>query len=148
MSVNEIHDLEKTINDIWKYCTNEWLRLCIDDGLENKSRRKKMDLFWIEIQSVRFHDGNFAGINRFVDKSRVPNEMILIPGCLGYLSSYAAKNRIKDMDIAMTDFNKKAYVFLNSYLRKIGIPANSRDHFKSQVELKMKKFNIRPEEEK
>lgn len=38
MSVNHISDLEIIINDVWIYCTNDWLRLCINDRSKNKSR--------------------------------------------------------------------------------------------------------------
>lgn len=59
--------------------------------------------------------------------------MTLIKGCLGYLSSYAAKNRIKDINTAILKFKNNTYFFY-------------RDYFKRKVELKMKQYNIESEE--
>lgn len=148
MSVTDVPDMEKKINDIWKYCTEKWLRLAINDGTENKSRWQTSP-FWKEVQKVRFNDGSFAGVGRKAEKTRIPDDKIIFLGGLGYISSYAAKNNITDMDEAIAVFSKDSHFFLSQYLRRLAKkPANSWDHFRDTVRLKMKKFNIRQEDDK
>lgn len=133
MSVNTIADLLLYVNDVWRYCTNEWLRLGIDNGTENRSRWPTDEL-WKEIQRAIFGDGSFTGITRNVDKSRAPDDKTLFKGGIGYITSHAAKNGIENLDDAVSSFAKDAKRFLDRF-------EGSNDYFKTKLELKKKRFN-------
>lgn len=139
MSVNTVSDLLIFVNDVWRYCTHEWLRLGIDDGTENRSRWPTDEL-WKEIQRVIFGDGSFTGITRNVDKSRVPDDKTLFKGGIGYITSHAAKHGIKNLDDAVNSFARNAKSFLDG-VKKTSSVKGSDAYFKTKTELKRKRFN-------
>lgn len=53
MSVNTVDELIEYSNDIWRYCTQEWLRLALEDTNKNITRWKTHPL-WTAIEQVRF----------------------------------------------------------------------------------------------
>lgn len=140
MSVDTVADLLRYVNDIWFYCSHEWLRLGINDGTENRSRWQT-DNLWQEIQNVRFQDGSFTGITRNVDKARVPEDKVLFKGGIGYITSHAAKHGIKNLDYALMRFATDAKRFLDSSVKKSSSAKGSEAYFKKKVDLKRKRFN-------
>lgn len=144
MSTNSIPELAQTINDIWRYCTNEWLRLAIDDGTENRSRWPNDEL-WQRIEDVRFGDGSFTGITRTVETLRLPNDAQLYLNGIGILISYALKNGNKDIWNAVGRFMSDAIRFLDDYLKHSADYQDSSDYIKKKMDVKRKRFNIKPE---
>lgn len=140
MSVSTISDFKKSINDVWRYCTFEWLRLGIDDGTKNRTRWATDD-FWQKVQDVRFGDGSFTGITRYVDKSRLPFDKTLFKGGIGYITSHAAKNGIECLDDALISFAKNAKSFLDGSVGKSSSVKGSDVYFKIKVDMKKKRFN-------
>lgn len=139
MSVNTISDLQIYVNDVWRYCTHEWLRLGIDEGTENRSRWPTDEL-WQNIQKVIFGDGSFTGITRNVDKSRVPDDKTLIKGGIGYITSHAAKHGIKSLDDAVNSFARDVKSVLDGEYRTSSVKGSDA-YFKTKTELKRKRFN-------
>ena len=144
MSTSSMPDLALTINDIWRYCTNEWLRLAVDDGTENRSRWPNDEL-WQKIQDVRFGDGSFTGITRTVDKSRLPDDKQLFLNGIGILISYALKNGHKEIWKVTDSFISDAIKFLDDYLKHSLDYQDSKDYIKKKMDVKRKRFNIKPE---
>src|SRR4030065_1288019 len=45
MSIKRFADFVEASNDVWKYCTNDWLRLALDAG---STKRARFKLHWVE----------------------------------------------------------------------------------------------------
>lgn len=144
MSTSSMPDLALTINDIWRYCTNDWLRLAVDDGTKNRSRWPTDEL-WKGIQGVMFGDGSFTGITRSVDKSRLPDDKQLFLNGIGILISYALKNGHKEIWKVADRFLTDAIKFLDDYLKHSADYQDSSDYIKKKMDVKRKRFNIKPE---
>lgn len=76
ISIKTFADVLEKINDVWRYCTHDWLRLAIDDKTANRTRWKTNPL-WEGIQKVHFMEGVCIGIKREVDRSRTPSDKTL-----------------------------------------------------------------------
>jgi len=150
IGVLTISDLMTKINDVWKLCTNDWLRLAVDNGDKNRSRWVTAPV-WNEIQQVVFNDGGYKGIKREVDKSRSPNMKTLYINGLGYLLSYAALNGYDELSLrnAAISFVRDAATYLDACILKEGKGnnnfADSIDYVKKKIKLKQKMFN-KPED--
>lgn len=140
MSVSRISDFKKSDNDIWRYSTFEWLRLGINDGTKNRTRWATED-FWQKVQDLRFGDGSFIGITRYVDKSRLHADKTIIKGGMGYITSHAAKHGLKNIDDAIKSFSKDAKGLLDSSVREASSVKGSDAYFRTKTELKKKRFN-------
>ncbi|MCF6153931.1 MAG: hypothetical protein E3K36_01500 [Candidatus Brocadia sp.] len=40
VSIKTFLDLLSKVNDVWRYCTCDWLKLAIDDNTQNRTRKK------------------------------------------------------------------------------------------------------------
>ncbi|MBM2838739.1 MAG: hypothetical protein HW415_1364, partial [Deltaproteobacteria bacterium] len=144
MSTTSMPDFSQTVNDIWRYCTNDWLRLVIDNGTENRSRWPTDEL-WQGIQDIRFGDGSFTGITRSVDKSRLPDDKQIYLNGIGIIISYALKNGHKEIWKATDRFLSDAIRFLDDYTKRSPIYRDSKDYIKKKMDVKRARFNIKPE---
>ena len=81
MSVNSLEELKERLADIWRYCTNDWLRVCDQGANTNQSRWKSKD-YWTLIQQSFDLFGQAYGVLRMKSK-RVRYEHLLkqIRGC-------------------------------------------------------------------
>lgn len=143
MSVNHIYDLELIINDIQRYCTNDWLRLCIDDGLRNKSRWKTHRV-WGKIQEIKFGNGDYTGITRDVDKTILPDMNSIYLNITGYLTTYAAiKGDEKINEKMVLDYWKELKKFLKEYTKDSHSYSDWEEYVKTKINLKKRKFNMK-----
>ncbi|BBO18500.1 conserved hypothetical protein [Candidatus Brocadia pituitae] len=136
MKINTYSSLMEKINDMWKYCTRDWLRLAIKETTINRTRWKTNPL-WEKIQDIRFHDGKFTGILREVDKSRIPSDKTLYQNGIGYITAYAAREGHESVNPeTVNEYLEKA----KNYLRE---QTNGRDeeYLKTKIRNKKKKYN-------
>lgn len=140
MSVNTFDDLVTIQNDIWRYCTEDWLRLAVDDGTENRNRWATHPV-WQCLQRVAFGDGEFAGIGRMVDKSRIPSDATLFLNGMGYITAYAAREGHNDPMGVVQSFLEDAGRFLDQYAGKSKRFTDARDYLDTKLRLKKKKYN-------
>lgn len=95
------------IQDLWNYCTNEWLLKVIP----NKTRISRCDISsdWLEIQTA-FNNFNSSG---FVDIETIKecDAKILVPTITGYLTSYSANKNITNLQTALSslEIDSKKY---------------------------------------
>jgi len=140
MSAISLADLLDTLNDIWHNCTNDWLRLGIDNGTINRTEWKTEPV-WLELQKVLFGAGDYTGIVRQVDRSRIPDDRTLYLNGLGYLLSHQAKNGYENTFESTLHFLNDAEKFLAEYTKKSKNYSSSEDYKKTKLALKKKKFN-------
>ena len=140
MSVVTVGDLMDLFNDIWRYCTQDWLRLAIDDGTENRTRWQNEPV-WTCIQEVSFGAGIYSGIVREVDRSRLPSDRTLFLNGMGYLLSYQALKGYETTSDAAFHFLGDAEKFLNSYTRKSDQYLDADDYKNVKLNLKRRRFN-------
>ncbi|MBI2472800.1 MAG: hypothetical protein HYV59_16410 [Planctomycetes bacterium] len=136
MSINTFSEMNEKINDVWGYCTRDWLRLAIPENTENKTRWKTNPL-WEKIQAVRFNDGKFTGILRQVNKSRMPSDKTLFQNGIGYITAYAAREGHESVNHeTVNEYLDKA----KNYLRE-QTKGNDEEYLKTKIHIKMKKYN-------
>lgn len=140
MSINTISDLINSTNDIWRYCTHDWLRLAINNGDANRTRWNTAPV-WKKIQQVVFGEGTYTGIMRHVDKSRIPADRTLFLNGLGYLTAFAAKEGIEDIEEAIPLFMRKGKAFIKDYTKNSGSYSDDKDYLQTKINLKKKRYN-------
>ncbi len=136
MKINTFLSLTEKVNDVWRYVTQDWLRLAIKDNTLNRTRWKTNPL-WEKIQAVRFNDGKFTGIVREVNKSRIPSDKTLFQNGIGYITAFAAREGFESVDKGtLSEYLEKA----KNYLRE---ETNGRDedYLKTKIINKKKKYN-------
>lgn len=142
MSVNILADLINICNDIWKYCTTDWLRLVVEENTENRNRWKTQPL-WNMLQEVKHQSCDYTGIMRSTSKCRIPNERNIYLFGLGYLTAYAAMKGFDSVDeFTMISYLLDARIFLDPYLKHLGIHDDYTDYLKTKINLKKRQYNI------
>ena len=137
MHIKTYSDLLSKTNDIWQYCTCNWLKLAIDDDTQNRTRWE-IDPLWKAIQGVRFLDGAFTGVKREVNKERIPSDKTLYQnGIIGYTTSFAAREGLDDID------EKAVIKCWNEALDHLKRETRGKDkeYLSSKINLKKKRYN-------
>jgi hypothetical protein len=140
LSIDSVSELTNGQNDIWRFCTEAWLRLAIESNDENRSRWANHPV-WDEIQGIRFGNGSYAGLKREVSKLRMPSEERLFINGLGYLISFAVIHGYDNLAAAAMGFLEAAGTYLD--IRAIDSTkfTDSMDYIKKKMNLKKRKFN-------
>jgi len=136
MYINTYSDLMEKANDVWVYCTDQWLRLVVNDDTVNRARWETNPM-WKKIQGVRVNEGKITGILREVEKSRVPSDKTMFQNGMGYLTSFAAKEGFDNVNsetvISFLDIGRK-------YLEE-RTQGKVDDYLKTKISNKKKKYN-------
>ena len=106
--IKTIDDLEKSLKDIWEYCTKQWLVKI--DKTNARVERCKTNEQWIEVQRA-YDDFKSVGLIKR-EKQLQMDADILIPNIVGNITSYSARKNIFDIDVAFKDLynNSKKYL--------------------------------------
>jgi len=137
MTLKTYSDLLSKVNDIWRYCTCDWLRLAIDDDTQNRTRWKT-DPLWEMIQQISFLDGAYTGITREVNKERIPSDKILYQnGIIGYMTSFAARD---GLDVIDEKAVMKCWNEAQDHLKR-ETWGKDKDYLSTKINLKKKKYN-------
>lgn len=133
------------MNDVWRYCTYDWLRLAIGDTTINKTRWNTYPL-WEKIQQVRFLDGNYTGITRYVDKSRIPSDKTLFQNGMGYITAFAAREGHEDVtEETVIKYMCKSKDYIKKQTKYSNLYSNEEDYLKTKINLKKKRYNKKVE---
>ena len=140
-SISKLVELTECSNDVWRYCTNDWLRL-VDEGEAKNRTRLETHPLWNEIQQVKFGPGNYTGVTRNVSRSRKANMKAICLNGLGYITGYAAEkghdtvnNKVMfELLTAMKDF-------LEEYTKDSPKYDGPEAYIQAKVNLKKKKYN-------
>lgn len=140
MSVHTIADLVDIQNDIWRYCTNNWLRLARDNGTVKRSRWETTPI-WKELQAIVLGNGSNTGIVRQVTKSRVPNDYNIFVNGFGYFLSYVAREGYVDINEAVEHYIKDAVRYFDAYTKDSKKYAGAGDYIDKKLNIKRKEYN-------
>ncbi len=136
MKISTYLNLTENINDMWKYCTHDWLRLAVKDNTINRTRWMTNPL-WEKIQDIRFNDGKFTGILRQVNKSRMPSDKALFQNGIGYITAFAAREGFENIDKGtLCEYLNRA----RDYLRE-QTSGRDEEYLKTKINNKRKKYN-------
>jgi hypothetical protein len=136
MKINTFSSLIEKINDVWQYCTQDWLRLAVKETTLNRTRWMT-DPLWEKIQAVRFNDGKFTGIQREVNKSRIPSDKTLFQNGIGYITAFAAREGFENVDKGtISEYVEKAKNYLSEQTN-----GRDEDYLKTKIGNKKKKYN-------
>ena len=126
--IKTIEDLEKSLRDIWRYCTEKWLLKI--DRTNIRTDRCPVNHEWLEIQKA-FDKYNSVGLIER-EKQIEKNASVLLPNIIGNITSYAARKNITDMKKTFDDlyYNSKEYL------------ENRNKDFKEETEKKKFILNI------
>lgn len=137
MSIKTFSDLLSKINDVWRYCTCDWLSLAIDYDTQNRTRWKT-DPLWEIIQQTSFLDGTYTGITREVNKAWIPSDKILYQnGIIGYMTSFAAR---EGLDVVDEEAVMKCWNEAQNHLKR-ETRGKDKDYLRTKINLKKVKYN-------
>ena len=110
ISVNTVEDLFDSLKTIWEYCTCKWL---VKTNLDRtRIERSTIDSCWEKIQ----HAFDNCNSREFISvaEQKEADANVLIPGMMGYLTSYGAKVGINNYSNVMTLFSQRGNEYLNN----------------------------------
>lgn len=140
-SISKLIELTECSNDVWRYCTNDWLRLVDEEEAKNRTRLETHPL-WNEIQQVKFGPGNYTGITRNVSRSRKANMKAICLNGLGYITGYAAeKGHVTVDNKVMLELLTAMKDFLKEYTKNSPKYDGPEAYIQAKVNLKKKKYN-------
>jgi hypothetical protein len=141
LGIITIEQLLDRMNDLWRMCTVDWLRIAINDGTENRTRWETEPV-WEKIQQVMFNDNGYSGIKRKVSRSRSPNMKRLYINGLGYLLTYAALNGYDSSNLseAARCFLRDAGMYLDACVLN---DDKSKKHYSDSLDYVDKKINFK-----
>ena len=139
--ISKLIELTECSNDVWRYCTNDWLRLVEEEETKNRTRLETHPL-WNEIQQVKFGPGTYTGVIRIVSRSRKANLKAIHLNGLGYLTAYAAEKGYDTVDEKLVlEWVADNKTFLKEYTKNSPKYDGPEAYIQSKVNLKKKKYN-------
>lgn len=95
LGVKSYADLANSQGSLWRYATEQWLRLCVPSETDKTQTRWQTTHFWQQLQQV-YWDGDLAIKKREVPTGRPPCDRSLFVNGLSGLSSFMAREGITD----------------------------------------------------
>ena len=92
MGVNTFTDADANLDGLWRYFTEDWLRLAVPDGDDDNRSRWPLHPLWSVLSSLKW--GRQGKRLRRFRLERVPDDEHLLPGVAGYITSYMAREGI------------------------------------------------------
>jgi len=140
-SISKLVALTECSNDVWRYCTHDWLRLVFDEETKNRTRLETHPL-WNEIQQVKFGPGTYTGVVRKVSRSRKANLKAIHLNGLGYMTAFAAANGYDTVDEkTVLEWVANTRSFLKNYTKDSPKYDGPESYIQAKVNLKKKKYN-------
>ncbi len=137
MSIKTYTDLLSKVNDIWRYCTYDWLKIAIDNGTQNRTRWEIYPL-WKMIQQICFLNGSYTGTAREVNKARIPSDKILYQnGIIASMTSFAARAGLDDVN---EETLMKCWEEAQDHLKR-ETWGKDKSYLSTKINLKKKKYN-------
>lgn len=133
MGIETVPQLIDNLGGLWKYLTEDWLRLTRMGNDSNKSRWELHPL-WTEIQSAIWTQMPQLALER-IRSSNLPIDERIIPGGLGYISSFMAREGITDFGEGLGTFLHHSETFFKQQGRTLA------EQVEGKAKLKGRKFN-------
>jgi hypothetical protein len=109
-NLKRVDDVVASVQDLWRYATEVWLSLRLPTR-HSLTRRWPVDPLWEEIRRIRIAPSTTGVVRRRLEEA---DELRLVQGLQGYVSSLAARRDRMDLDDAMEDFGTVLRRYLDS----------------------------------
>ncbi len=135
LNINTVPDLLEFFDALWRYLTQEWLRLAIPNPNDATRTRWPTHPVWQAISQVfdQFMEDR-PRLQRFHPQRLPRDEWMLVNG-LGGLTSFMASRGIEDFDEGLNEYLHRAKVFHHINGR------NLKDYISRKVKAKARKYN-------
>lgn len=133
LKIATIPQLLDNLGGLWRYLTEDWLRLTEMGSDSNKSRWKTHPL-WTDIQAAIWTKTPQLALER-IRSSALPKDDRIFPSAIGYVSSLMAREGITDFDEGLGTFLHQAELY---YKLQGGSLAR---HVEAKTRHKGRKFN-------
>jgi hypothetical protein len=137
--VNSTDDLEKSLNGLWQYACQNWLRLTLPSNTDTAKTRWLDHPLWVELKEARFNGGDVSPLYR-TRKERLPSDEFLYVNGMGAFTSLMASEGISNLDEALRLYVQRA----QKYHRARRASGNSLGTYVAAKAMqKARKFNTR-----
>lgn len=105
-----VYDVYEHLQDLWRYCTEDWLVKINNDNV--RKTRCSINSNWLEIQNAFYHFKS----NGLISNNSINdyNASILIPAISGFITSYSANKKVKDINSALDFIKSDTQKYLKS----------------------------------
>ena len=107
-SIDTVHDVLQHLQDLWLFCTNQWLIKI--DRTNPRVERCNINNDWLEIQKVynEFHSEGMIAKEKQIEL----DANVLVPNIVGNITSYSARKGSITIDEAFSDLYKETKKYL------------------------------------
>jgi hypothetical protein len=135
LGTHTVPDLLQSYDALWRYLTQDWLRLAIPNPNDATRTRWPTHLVWQSISQVfdQFTEDQ-PRLKRFRPE-RIPREEWMLVNGLGGLTSFMASRGIENFDEGLIEYIRRANVFHHVNGR------NLHDYISHKVKTKARKYN-------
>ena len=96
------------LNGLWRYATEEWLRLTVPNGADATRTRWPTHALWQTLSAIDWSSPQGVLLDK-CSTARTPTELRLITVVLGAMTSYMALHNIDDRNEAIDQLTSKLY---------------------------------------
>ena len=97
---------------LWRYFTEDWLRLAIPNECDHNPTRWPTHPFWLAASAIPWGLDDQPRLKRF-RRQRIPRDERLFPAALGYLASFMAREGIEDFGEGVGEFLTQMRAFMD-----------------------------------
>jgi len=135
LGVHTVPDLLRSFDALWRYLTQDWLRLAIPNPNDATRTRWPTHPAWQSVSQVfdQFTEDR-PRLTRFRPQ-RLPREEWMLVNGLGGLTSFMASHGIEDFDEGLGEYLRRASVFHHVNGRKL------EDYVLRKVKAKTRRYN-------
>jgi len=108
--------LESKLQGLWRYFTEDWLRLAVPSASDHNPTRWPTHPLWCALAAVSWGQDDQLRLKRF-RKQRIPRDERLFPAAMGYLASFMAREKIEDFGEGVGEFLTRMRAFVGGEYR-------------------------------
>jgi hypothetical protein len=140
LGVETAADLSNHIAGLWRYATQEWLRLAIPNANDATRSRWPSHPLWLDLRDAPSRVGDGVYLRR-VSKSRTPEDLYLFKNGISGITSYMAREGISDFYDGLSGFIRDAL----DYHRIMGFDAGEdlQSYAQAKTLEKARRYNTR-----
>lgn len=112
LGISNPANLSDKLQGLWRYFTEDWLRLAIPNEGDHNLSRWPTHPFWCAVSAVPWGQGDQPRLKRF-RKQRIPPDDKLFPPAMGYLASFMAREGMDDFGEGLGSFLTKLRGYMN-----------------------------------
>ena len=138
LGVDRLADLQAHRRGLWRYATQDWLRLAQPPAEDSNQSRWPTHPLWQALAAIDWQAAAGASLSRF-RQERIPHDEALFINGLGGLTSFMAREGITDLDEGLGEFLVRAQSFHDQRQRTTG--RGFTGYVADKVAVKGKRYN-------